>query len=73
MLDGKYLVSCLFTETISIYEGRLFVYFVLNLLNPLNRDASNCVLDLFEKISRRKEASAWFHGVWTCNVEFLEY
>jgi hypothetical protein len=22
---------------------------------------------------RRRGASAWFHGVWTCHVEVLEY
>jgi hypothetical protein len=22
---------------------------------------------------RRRGASAWFHGIWTCGVEVLEY
>jgi hypothetical protein len=47
--------------------------FCLYLWNPLNWDALDHVLDLFGKLSRRRGASAWFHGVWTCSVEVLEY
>ncbi len=54
-------------------EGSLFVLFCLYLLDPPNRDASDCVLGLFGKLSRRRGASVWFHGVWTCGVEVLEY
>jgi hypothetical protein len=32
-----------------------------------------CVLGLFGKISRRRGALAWFHGVWTCGAKVLEY
>ncbi len=47
--------------------------FVLNLWHPLNRDASDRVLGLFGKLSRRTGASAWLHGVWTCAANVLEY
>jgi len=49
------------------------VCFVLYWWDPPNRDASDHVLGLFGKLSRRRGASAWFHGVWTCGVEVLEY
>jgi hypothetical protein len=39
----------------------------------MNRDASDNVLHLFGKLSRRRGTSAWFHGVWTCNAKVLEY
>jgi hypothetical protein len=39
----------------------------------LNQDASDCVLGLFGKLLRRRGASAWFYGVWTCGIEVLEY
>jgi len=51
----------------------------LYLCDPPNRDASDCVLGLFGNLSRRRRrrrrrgALAWFHGVWTCDVEVLEY
>ncbi len=54
-------------------EGNLFVLFCLYLRDPPNRDALGHVLDLFGKLSRRRGASAWFHGIWTCSVEVLEY
>ncbi len=50
MLDGRYLTFCLFTETISTFEGIFFVYFVLYLPNPLNWDVSYCVIGLFEEL-----------------------
>ncbi len=50
-----------------------FVLFCLYFWDPPNRDASDCVLGLFGKLSRRRGASPWFHGIWTCNVEVLEY
>jgi hypothetical protein len=36
---------------------------------------SDHILDIVGKLStRRRAASAWFHGVWTCHVEeVLEY
>jgi hypothetical protein len=56
-----------------MYEGRLFVCFVLYQWDPPNQDASDRVLGLFGKLLRRRGAWAWFHGVWTCSVEVLEY
>jgi hypothetical protein len=43
------------------------------LRDPPNRDASDHVLGLFGKLSRRRGASAWFHDVWTCSAKVLEY
>jgi len=37
--------------------------------DPLNRDASDCVLGVFGKLSARTGAWAWFHDVWTCVVQ----
>ncbi len=54
-------------------EGNLFVLFCLYLWDPPNRDALGHVLGLFGKHSRRRGASPWFHGIWTCSVEVLEY
>jgi hypothetical protein len=47
--------------------------FVLCWWDPPNQDASDCVLDPFGKLSRRRGALAWFHGVSTCSVEVFEY
>jgi hypothetical protein len=33
---------------------------------------STTVLGFFGKLSRRRGALAWFHGVWTCNAKVLE-
>jgi hypothetical protein len=51
----------------------LFVLFCLYLWDPPNWDASYCVLVLFGKLSRKRGAVAWFHGVWTCSANDLEY
>jgi hypothetical protein len=59
-----------------IYIWRKVVCYVLFYLyqwNPRNRDASDIVLHLFGKLLRRRGASTWFHGVWTCNEKVLEY
>ncbi len=53
-------------------ERSLFL-FCLYLWDPLNRDASDHVLGIFGKLLRRSGASAWFHGIWTCDGEVLEY
>ncbi len=47
--------------------------FVLYQWDPPNWDASDHVLDLFGKFSRKRGASAWFHRVWMCGAEVLEY
>ncbi len=41
----------------------------------MHGDASDRVLGLFRKLWRRRRrgASAWFHGVWTCIAKVLEY
>jgi hypothetical protein len=56
-----------------IYLWWKVVCFVLQLWDPLNQDASDCVLDIFGKLSMRRGAWAWFHDVWTCGAKVLEY
>jgi len=34
---------------------------------------SGCVHDVFGKLSTRRSAWAWFHGVWTCGAKGFEY
>jgi len=51
-------------------EGSLFC---LYRWDALNWDASDHVLGLFGKLSRRRGASAQFHGDWTCDAKVLEY
>jgi hypothetical protein len=58
--------------SLSIYEARQF-YFVLYLWDPPNWDVSDHVISVFEKLSRRRGTSAWFHDVQTCGVKVLEY
>jgi len=41
--------------------------------NLPNRDALDHVLGFIGKLLRRRGALAWFHGIWTCGVEVLEY
>jgi hypothetical protein len=55
---------------LSMKQGCLFVWYPWD---PQNQDASDHVLDLFGKLSRRRGASACFHGIWTSGVEVLEY
>jgi hypothetical protein len=38
----------------------------------INTQNNICIL-IFGKLSRRKGASAWFHGVWTCSAKVLGY
>jgi hypothetical protein len=45
----------------------------LYLWDPPNQGTSDHVLALFGKLSRRRGALAWFHGVWTCSAKVLEY
>jgi hypothetical protein len=52
-------------------EGSLFCSY--DYLDPLNRDALDCVLGAFGKLSTRRGAWAWFHDVWTCGAKVLEY
>jgi hypothetical protein len=57
MKEGRKVV-CLFC----------FVCFVL-----MRSFKLGCVLGFFGKFLRRRGSWAWFHGVWTCGVEVLEY
>jgi hypothetical protein len=43
------------------------------LYDPPNWYASACVLGVFGKLSTRRAAWAWFHGVWTWGEKALEY
>jgi hypothetical protein len=47
--------------------------FGLYLQDPLHRDASDLVLGVFGKLSMRRSAWAWFHGIWTSGTKVLEY
>ncbi len=55
---------------LSMKQGSLFV---LYLWDSPNRDASDHILGLFGKLSRRRGAFAWFHEAWTCGAKVLEY
>ncbi len=66
------MIFLTYKKKIHLWSKVIFL-FCLYLWNAPNKDASDCVLDLFWKLSRRKGASAWFHGIWTCGEEVLEY
>jgi hypothetical protein len=51
-------------------KGSLFCFVVMR---SLKGDALDCVLDVFGKLSTRRGAWAWLHGVWTCDAKVLEY
>jgi len=58
-----------FTTT-SIYEGRLFVCFVV--LRSTKLGASDHVLDVAGKLLMRRGAWAWFHGLnWACKSSLI--
>jgi hypothetical protein len=57
---------------LSMKEGRLFVLFVPMRSIELGY-ASDCVLALFGKLSRRRGVPAWFQGIWTWGAKVLEY
>jgi hypothetical protein len=52
-----------------IYLWRNVVCSVLYLWDPPNRDASDCILDFFGKLSMMMGAWAWFHDGWTCDAK----
>jgi len=52
-------------------EGSLFCFVVMRSTNQ--GDASDCVLDVFGKLSTRRRAWAWFHDIWTCGAKVCEY
>jgi len=60
------------TTHLSMKEGSLFCS-VLQLQDPLNRDASDRVLGVFGKVWMRRGAWASFHKVWTCCANVLGY
>jgi hypothetical protein len=60
-------------QIFNIYLWRKVVCFVLYSWDPQNQDASDRVLGLFGKLSRRRGAWAWFHGIWTCGVKVFEH
>jgi hypothetical protein len=74
--DLSHMVCPRFNSHLSMKQGSLFCFcfaFVLYLWNPLNPDASDLVLYVFGKLSTRRCAWAWFHGIWTCSAKVLEY
>jgi hypothetical protein len=56
-----------------VKQGSLFALFCLHLWDPPNRDDSDRILGLIGKLSRRRVASAWLHGIWTCCGKVFEY
>jgi len=34
--------------------------------------ALDCVFGVFGKLSTRRDAWAWFHGIWTCGTKVLD-
>jgi hypothetical protein len=39
----------------------------------MNRDVTDCVLGIFEKLPMRRGPWVWFHDIWTCGAKVLEY
>ncbi len=64
------LITSLFCSHLFMKEGSLFV---LYRWDPPNWDASDHILRLFGKLLRRRGASGCVHGVWTGDVQVLEY
>jgi len=54
----------------SIYEGRLFVLFCSYEIHR-TQDVLDGVLGVFGKLSMRRGAWSWFHGIWTCRAKVL--
>jgi hypothetical protein len=58
----------------NIYLQRNVVcLFCFYLWDPLNRDALDHILGLFEKLVTRRGAWAWFHNIWTRRAKVLQY
>jgi hypothetical protein len=66
--DLSHMVSTL----IYLWSKVVCFAFVSYLWDPLNPDASDLVLNVFGKLSTRRGAWAWFHGIWTCSAKVLE-
>jgi hypothetical protein len=66
------LVTKCNTKNLSVKEGSLFCL-VLCWWDPWNHDASDSILGLFGKLSKRRGAWVWFYGVWPCSAKVLEY
>ncbi len=61
-------------QTTLVYLWRKVACFVLLSLWDLpNWGISNCILHVFGQLSTRRGALSWFHDVWTCGAEVLEY
>jgi len=64
-------------KDLSMKEGCLFVCFVLFCFVCTYEIHCTRMLQIvflvsLEKLLRRRGASGWFHGIWTCGVEVLE-
>ncbi len=60
------------TQVIYLWS-KVVCLFCFYLWDPPNRDASDRILGLVGKLSRRRGASSWLHGIWTCGAKVLEY
>ncbi len=56
-----------------IYLWSKVLCFVSYLWNPLNQNASDFIPGFLGKLSKKRGALAWFHGIWTCGAKVLEY
>jgi hypothetical protein len=70
LLLNNYLMKFLCNN---IWKEGSFFCFVLYLWDPPNQDASDHVLGLVGKLSRRRGELAWFHDIWTCSAKVLKY
>ncbi len=50
-------------------EGNLFCFVVMRSIEL----GCDCVLRIIGKLSMKRGAWDWFHGVWTCDTKVLKY
>jgi len=68
-------VGTIWTTYLSMKEGCLFVLFCLFCTNEIHQTRMLQIMFLvsLESSWGGGGALAWFHGIWTCGVEVLEY
>jgi len=56
-----------------VYPWRKVVCFVVMIIRSTELGyALDCVFGVFGKLSTRRDAWAWFHGIWTCGTKVLD-
>jgi len=58
---------------VDFLKGRLFVFFCFVPVRSTKLGCFRLHSCLFGKLLRRRGASAWFHGIWTCSAKVFEY